>query len=104
MDNYYFTEDLLAELGEIPQKSIISKTIHKHGEQKAILFGFAAGEMLSEHTTAQPAVLHFLKGQARLMLAADEMTVESGAWAYMPANMPHSIEALSDVVMLLLML
>jgi len=29
-----------------------------------VVFGFAQGEELSEHTASMPAVLHFLQGEA----------------------------------------
>lgn len=103
MSDYFLSSDLLAELDAIPANSIVSKTILKGGDLNAIIFGFAPGETLSEHTAARPAVVHFLKGRAKVTLAGDEMELKSGAWAYMPANLPHSIEALEEVVMLLLM-
>ncbi|MDH3942552.1 MAG: cupin domain-containing protein [Anaerolineae bacterium] len=103
MNDYFVSEDLLKELEEIPESSIVSKTIHKDGDLKAILFGFAPGEELSEHTAAQPAVVHFLQGEARVTLGNDQMKLGSGGWAYMPANMPHSIAAIDKVVMMLLL-
>ncbi len=41
----------------------------------SVLFGFAQGEELSEHTASMPAVLHFLQGEAKLTLGDD--TVEA---------------------------
>ena len=103
MDNYKFISDLTSEITDIPSEGIVSQTIIKEGEVKAILFGFAPGQELSEHTAAVPAMLHFIEGQADVTLGADSMQAEAGAWAYMPANMPHSILAKTRVVMLLVM-
>jgi len=95
----------LAELApDVPAGSILSRTFYKDDRLSAVLFSFAAGEELSEHTSAFPAVLHFLSGRARLRLGNDETTVEAGAWARMTPNLPHTVVAETDVVMLLLLL
>lgn len=99
-----YIPDLSSLLGEIPADSIVSRTFLKTSGLKAILFGFAAGQELSEHTASMPAVIHILSGQARLTLGADKHEAGQGAWAHMPANLPHSVYALTPVVMLLLML
>jgi quercetin dioxygenase-like cupin family protein len=103
MNNHKFISDMNAELTEIPEDSIISQTILKEGKLKAILFGFAPGQELSEHTAAQPAMLHFIEGEADVTLGEDSMEAKAGAWAYMPANLPHSILAKTKVVMLLVL-
>ena len=36
-----------------------------------ISFGFAPGQELSEDTSAKPAILHFLKGEAQLTLGEE---------------------------------
>ncbi|NUQ37074.1 MAG: cupin domain-containing protein [Caldilineales bacterium] len=101
---YHFLPTLASQLTEIPPDSIVSRTVHSDDRLKVILFGFAAGQELSEHTAARPAVLHFLAGEATLTLGADRFEVGPGAWAHMPPHLPHSILAHSEVTMLLLML
>ncbi len=71
---------------------------------KVVLFGFAPGQALSEHTASQPATLTFLQGQAALTLGEETMDAQPGTWVYMPAHLPHSVLAKSPVVMLLLLL
>jgi quercetin dioxygenase-like cupin family protein len=48
--------------------------------------------------------LVFLQGSADLTLGGDKKTAGPGTWAHMPANMPHSVKAITPVVMLLLMI
>ena len=96
--------DLLSQLPEIPPDSIVSRTFYQEDGFKAILFGFAPGQELSEHTAARPAVLHFLRGQARLTLGKDPHEAAPGTWVHMPPNLPHSVFAESELVMLLLLL
>lgn len=105
MDNSYFAvENLLAQLSEIAPDSIISRTFYADEHVKVILFGFAAGQELSEHTASKPAMLHFLQGEARLTLGEEQMHAGPGRWVHMQPNLPHSIYAETPVVMLLYML
>ncbi len=89
---------------EIPDSSIISHSVFSDKSLKVILFGFAPGESLSEHTSSFPAILHFLEGEADVTLGDENMSANPGAWMHMPAHLPHSITAKTAVKMLLLML
>jgi quercetin dioxygenase-like cupin family protein len=88
----------------IPAGSILSQTVHSAGGVKTILFIFAAGQELSEHTAAKTAILYFIEGQAELTLGADRHAAQAGTWVQMPPHLPHSIKATSRVVMLLTMI
>lgn len=101
--DYTYISDLLAQTQEIPAGSILSRTIYSDSQLKAILFTFAEGQELSEHTSAQTAVLHFLQGEAHLTLGDDKLTAQAGTWVKMPPRLPHSIVARTPVTMLLLM-
>jgi quercetin dioxygenase-like cupin family protein len=101
---YRYFPDLNAELNDIPADSIVSRTLHSDARLKVILFGFAAGQELSEHTAARPAILHFLRGVATVTLGDETFTAKAGSFATMPARLPHSIVAQTEVVMLLLLL
>ena len=103
-ENYFFTENVAELVKEIPPDSIVSRTFYEADRLKAILFGFAPGQELSEHTAAKPAILHFLTGEADLKVGDDIKTVQTGSWAYMQPHLPHSIVAKSQVIMLLYLL
>ena len=103
-EDYYLTENVNTLINEIPPNSIISRTFYEADRMKAIMFGFAPGQELSEHTAAKPAILHFLAGEADLTLGEDSKSVQSGSWAYMQPHLAHSIVAKSTVVMLLYLL
>ncbi|MCD4685244.1 MAG: cupin domain-containing protein [Anaerolineae bacterium] len=104
MTDYALITDLAAELPDIPPDSIISRTVHADTAVKVILFGFAAGQELSEHTASMPATLIFLRGEATVTLGDDVHQAVAGTWVHMPPHMPHSIMAQTQVVMLLLLL
>ena len=101
---YTLIDDLAGLVSQISEDTIVSRTVYQDGQLKAILFGFAPGQELSEHTAARPAILHFLKGEAELTLGQDASSAGPGTWAYMEAHLRHSILAKTEVVMLLLML
>ncbi len=102
-NEYELFPDLSNLFSEIPQDTILSRTFYEDERQKYILFGFAAGQELSEHTASQPAVLHFLRGSAAIILGTDEHKAKPGTWVRMAANLSHSIKAETDVLMLLIL-
>jgi quercetin dioxygenase-like cupin family protein len=101
---YNFIEYLPDQLPEIPEDSIVSRTVSEDDQVKVILFGFAAGQELSEHTASMPAQLYFVSGEAALTLGEDEFLAQSGTWVQMEPRLPHSIEAKTPLVMLLVLL
>jgi len=101
--NYTFIANLLEEV-EIPQDGTLSRTIHRDDHVKIVLFGFAAGQELSQHTASVPAMVEILRGDARVTLDGEEKELSAGSWVYMEAKLPHAVYARTDVVMLLTML
>jgi quercetin dioxygenase-like cupin family protein len=101
--SYTSFSDLALEVRP-PDKGILSRTLFNDDRLKVVLFAFAAGEELSEHTASMPAVLHFLQGEARLTLDDDALEARPGTWCHMPKGMRHSIQAKTPVILLLLLL
>ena len=58
----------LASQAEPLEDGILSRTLYNDERVKAVVFGFGAGQELSEHTASMPAVVQFLKGEAVLTL------------------------------------
>ncbi len=104
MDQYTYWANLIDLVPDVPADSILSRTVYEDSHLKAILFGFAAGQELSEHTSTYTALLHFLRGEAHLTLGGDALEAAAGTWVRMEPRLPHSIVAKTPVVMLLLML
>ena len=100
-----FTHVNLSDLFlELPEESIISRRVYQDGTVTVTYFGFAAGQELTEHTAAKPAILHIVQGEAELGLGTEKKTVGAGTWVHMTAHLPHSILAQTDVKMLLYLL
>lgn len=102
-DRYTYVADLARAI-EIPSAGTLSQTIYSDATTKVVLFGFDAGQELSEHTASRPALLQILRGEARLTLGEDAVEGRPGAWVHMPAGLPHSVRAVTPLVMLLVML
>jgi quercetin dioxygenase-like cupin family protein len=102
MNDYTVFLDLAKEV-QPPDKGILSRTLFNDERLKVVLFGFALGEELSEHTASMPAVLHFLQGEAKLTLGDDTVEAKPATWVHMPSGLKHSIKAKTPVVMLLLL-
>lgn len=101
---YKYIPNLTAELPEIPPDTIVSRTLFDDENVKAVIFGFAAGQELSEHTASQSALLYFVEGAARVTLGKDEVEARPGTWVHMTPRLTHRIYADTPVVMLLLLL
>ncbi len=101
--DYKYIGDLV-EAVSIPADGITSRTVFQDERMKVVLFGFDAGQELSEQTASMPAVMHFLQGQARLTLGQDAQEAQAGTWVHLPARLPHSVYAKTPVIMLLTLL
>jgi quercetin dioxygenase-like cupin family protein len=94
----------LAKEVQPPDKGILSRTLFNDDRLKAVAFGFAQGEELSEHTASMPAILHFLQGEANVTLGDETVNAKAGTWVHMAKGLRHSIQAKTPLVMLLLLL
>ncbi len=103
-ENYLYFPNLSKEIPAVPSDSIVSRTVRDDAQVKVVLFGFAPGQALSEHTASMPAIIHILDGKARLLLGGDPQEAQSDSWVYMPANLAHSVIAETPVTMALYML
>lgn len=100
---YTLFDNVANLLPPITPDSIVSRTIYQDANLRVILFGFAAGQELSEHTSARQVVLHFLRGDASLTLGGEPSSAQAGTLVNMEPHLPHSVHAVTETVMLLYM-
>ena len=98
-----FYPDLLAE-GSLPARGIPSQTLSDDAGVELVLFAFASGEALSEHTSARPAIIHVLSGEADLTAGGEAHRAGPGSWLRLPAGLAHSVRARTPLVMALYLL
>ena len=96
-------QDLLAETA-VPARGILSQTLSNDDGVELVLFAFAAGEALAEHTSSRPAIIHVLAGEGDLTVGGESHLARPGTWVRMPANCRHSVAALTPLVMALYLL
>ena len=96
--------DLNQKLRTAPADSIVSRSLYGDEQVKAVLFTFAPGQELSEHTAGTPAIIHILQGEAELTLDGERRSAGPGTWVHMPARTAHALVARTEVTMLLLLL
>jgi quercetin dioxygenase-like cupin family protein len=80
---------------------IVSRTLLSTGTSRAVLFGFAEGQELTEHTSTQHATIQILSGECEFTLAGKPHALKAGDLLYMPPNLPHAVKATSQFSMLL---
>jgi quercetin dioxygenase-like cupin family protein len=98
-----FFPDLAAETPPVG-RGIHSQTLYEGPDLRLVLFSFAPGEELSEHTAARPAVVHVLDGEGDAVLGAEHHALVPGSWFRMPAGLPHSIRARTSLRLALYLL
>lgn len=102
--SYTLIENLSSLIETIQPDSIVSRTFYKDGQLKAILFGFDAGQELSEHTSSQVAIIQIVQGEAVVTLGEDRYELSAGSWIHMPPLLKHSVQASTPLLMLLTMM
>jgi quercetin dioxygenase-like cupin family protein len=95
--------DLVAQ-APVPARGILSQTLSDEDGIELVMFAFAPGERLSEHTSARPAIIHILSGEAVLTVGSDRHDAIAGTWVRMPADIRHSVVARTGLVMALYLL
>ncbi len=97
-------EQVLADLIEYSQDSIVSKTILDKSSGTITLFAFDKGQSLSEHQAPFDAVVQVVDGQGRLTIGGKDVKVSAGEIIIMPGNVPHAVAADEKFKMLLTMI
>jgi quercetin dioxygenase-like cupin family protein len=80
---------------------IVSRTILRTPNSRVVLFGFAEGQELTEHTSTQHATIQILSGECEFSLAGKPHALKKGDLLCMPPNLPHAVKATRQFSMLL---
>lgn len=91
----------LAKETQFADNGIVSRTLLRTANGRVVLFGFAEGQELTEHTSTQHALVQVLGGECDFTLAGKPQLLKSGDLLYMPPNLPHALKARTQFSMLL---
>jgi quercetin dioxygenase-like cupin family protein len=73
------------------------------GTARIVLFAFRAGQQLKEHKTSSQILVQALRGRITFTAAGSSVRLQAGTLIQLEANIPHSVTAHTDAVMLLTM-
>ena len=91
----------LAEETKFAANGIVSRTLLRTANARAVLFGFAEGQELTEHTSTQHAIIQILSGECEFSLDGKPHKLKAGDFLYMPPNLAHAVRATTQFSMLL---
>lgn len=91
----------LEEEAQFAPNGIVSRTLFRTGAARQVLFGFAAGEELTDHTSPHHALVQIVSGCCQFALAGEWREMKAGALLYMPPGLPHAVKATEKFSMLL---
>lgn len=98
---------VLVDLGAavtVTDGAVVSKVVHRGPALNVTAFALDAGEGISEHTAARPAVVEVYSGRLRFVVEGEELDLVPGRWLYMDPGAAHSLEAVEPTVMVLTLL
>jgi len=72
---------------------IVSRTLLCTANMRVVLFGFAEGQELTEHTSTQSAIVQILSGECEFSLGGKPHAAKAGDLIYMPPNLRHAVTA-----------
>jgi quercetin dioxygenase-like cupin family protein len=102
-ETYTLIANLAGLIESIQPESIVSRTFYRDERVKGVLFGFDAGQELSEHTSSQAAIVQIIQGEATITLGDDRHELAAGGWIHLPPRLKHSVYARTPLIMLLMM-
>lgn len=94
----------LADETQFAPNGIVSRTLLNAAGLRTVLFGFAEGQELTEHTSTQHALIQILSGECEFSLTGKPHILKAGALLYLPPNVPHAVKATKQFSMLLTLL
>ena len=97
---YTAIEDLATSVA-IQPGAVVSKVIYRDETLNVTVFGFDAGEGLTEHTASRTALIEVLRGRLALTVDGETYDAGPGFWLRMATGAPHELVATEPTLMLL---
>jgi quercetin dioxygenase-like cupin family protein len=94
----------LADETRFEPNGIVSRTLLRTPGVRAVLFGFAEGQELTEHSAPYHALVQALEGQCEFTVNGQVHALKPGDWLSMPPQAPHALKAVTRFSMLLILI
>ena len=100
--NIPFSETIdLKEMVGYEEGRVVSRTLASKQAINITLFAFDKNEEISAHTSPGDAMVQILDGEALINIDGNKIPATAGQVVVMPANVPHSVSAVTQFKMLL---
>ena len=86
---------------EYPQHGAKSKVLLEDGNCRYTLMSLTAESTIAEHTNPRNATVNVIEGQGVLTLEDQEIVLEFGVFAFIPANARHALKSATNLAFLL---
>ena len=86
---------------DIQTGAVVSRVIFHDDRTQVTVFGFDAGEGLSEHQAFRVAIVQVVKGRLEFIAEGELFDAGPGFWLHMEPGTPHSLTARESTIMLL---
>ena len=98
--SFVYSNDLIDyQANAVVSRAILDKTVGS-----VTFFAFANGQGLSEHSAPYDALVFILDGEAEVIISKKAFNLKKGEMILMPANEPHSLSAITQFKMMLVMI
>lgn len=87
----------LADKMPLAPDAIVSQTLFKAPFARVVLFSFAQGEELSEHTSPLHVVVQIVCGKCEFTVGSERRILVAGDVVYMPPNLPSFRQGIRDL-------
>ena len=95
---------VLAEATQSAPASIVSRTVLQTPEARVILFTFAQGQELTQHTSKRRALIQILDGACEFFFNNQWQPLKAGAFLHLPPEHSHAVRASAGPFSMLLTL
>ena len=104
MEEFETQVQWLDDVIDYQTESIVSRTLMKNEAGSITLFAFDKAQSLSEHTVPYKAFLQVTDGEVEITIAGESFQLSAGQVIILPANKPHSVNAIQKFKMILTLL
>jgi len=91
----------LAGQVNIQEGQIVSKTLAQNKHVSITIFAFDKDEEISTHESDGDAMVNVLEGKGKFVIDGNEYIVSAGESIIMPSRKPHSVYAIEQFKMML---
>jgi len=93
-----------ADMAVYQDGAVVSREIIKKGVGTVTIFAFDKGQGLSEHTVPFDSLVNIIDGEPEIFISGNSNRLKAGDFIIMPANEPHSLNAVEKFKMMLTMI